>query len=215
MYLLGVFATMSLFTLAPRAAFVGTLPVLDVVQEVGSIGFAVLYMLGVRKIRRERQTRTQHKRLSLLDESSAIESRTWSVSALDHPANVVTQVVLASLVPTAGDVLSFGLGSDSNASQLLVAFPGCLRLLHLLGFVPLFRQLDTNLAVPHYPVFFVKSLTMLFFSVHYAACTFWALARSDEFSDRTWVGAQMPQLSNATVRSENASFARPFYFIPK
>ena len=90
----------------------GGLGALDVVQEVGSIGFAVLYMLGVRKIRRERQTRTQHKRLSLLDESSAIESRTWSVSALDHPANVVTQVVLASLVPTAGDVLSFGLGSD-------------------------------------------------------------------------------------------------------
>lgn len=201
LYTLGVLATISVFTLAPRAAFEDPSVALDAIQECASASFGLIYMMGANHFRRHQELRRQRGigPLESHDHAAAQSPRVWSISALDHPANITMQVILASVVPVACDTLSFILRPDSKLSRMLVICPGSLRLLHLLGFTTLFRALDMNLTVPHYPVFLVKSCITLLFSVHYAACSFWALARSDDFSEHTWVGAQMPELKNTTL----------------
>lgn len=206
----------SLFALAPRLAFSGDprdeplISVLFIIQQVFSVLFAFLYVIGARYLR---QLRYLQKRTNWLfnedfaEDSERSERRRWSILSLDHPVNIVLQVVCASVIPLVVDVTTFAFGT--RHIHHVFKWIGCLRLLHLLCFRSAFTLLATNLSIPHSVTPLLRSILVLCFTTHYFACCYWLLARIKDFSEDTWVGAHRSFLIDA---SANLQYIHSLYF---
>ncbi len=196
-------AAVSLYTLLPRLAFGRS--DLDVLQQLADGGFAVTYLCGVVRLRKAQASRQRAKNLSRLDDVEVMEDLPWSLGVLGHPLNIALHVLLGSAIPICTDAVALLVLNPGYLRDFLILFPGSLRLLRLLGFGAIFGHLDVNLTVPHYPAFLVRNLLTLSFNTHAAACIFWALAYTNDFSEETWVGAQAPHLINATISRQYIS----------
>ena len=200
-------ATVSLFVWMPRATF-GSTAAIDTTQQVADLLFAAIYTGGYAQQRRQEKARAMAKKMSMLDDVVRLTRNRWSAGALGHPANMVLHVGLGAIVPVCGDFVVWLLasphdgGSEAQEIHQLVVVPGCLRLIHALGFGHIFKELDINLAVPHYPVFIIRNLLILCANTHVAACFFWTVAESSDFNEKTWVSSTSPELVNATLSDQ-------------
>ena len=136
LYALTLFATVSVFAWAPRAAFRKAgdkdleFEALDAVQELASLLFAVLYLVGVRRLRVKRREDERQKAKDLLGDRD-LPGQYWSFQAFEHRINIVLLVGLGSGLPIVTDLIAYAIGGG-DVSTALVFFPGGLRLL-LLG----------------------------------------------------------------------------------
>ena len=107
---------------------------------------------------------------------------------LDHPRMVVIHVVIAGFLPM--------------LLEMRWKWSGVLRFFHLVSFQPAFSALDTNLSVPHQVTPLMRTILVMLFTTHSAACLFWYLAKINDFSDGTWVGAQAPWLVESSASTQ-------------
>ncbi|KAJ8613812.1 hypothetical protein CTAYLR_004929 [Chrysophaeum taylorii] len=204
----------SLFALAPRLAFSGSprkeelQRVLFGLQQSSSFSFLVLYVAGARMLRQLRLKKI--RALLLLGQDEKVRklwcssSSSSSRHALDHPLNVATQVVFASVVPTITDFMML-----ASPKRQGLRWVGCFRLLHLFNFRPAFSALDVNLSLPASVTPMLRNILIMCFTTHYAACFYWLLARWKGFTENTWVGAHRPALVDA---SANTQYVHSLYF---
>jgi CRP-like cAMP-binding protein len=199
-------ATVSVFVWMFRAAF-GSRSALDRMQFVADVLFAAIYTFGYVQKQRQAKARAMAKKMSMLDDVVHLAKNRYSPGALGHPTNMVLHVCFGAILPVIGDFIVWALFVSPHENGLLerqdihqmVVLPGCFRLFHLLGFGSIFKELDINLAVPHYPVFIVRNLLILCANTHAAACFFWVMAESSDFNEKTWVSSTSPGLVNATM----------------
>lgn len=199
-------AALSVYALAPRLTFdcdEASCVTLDLLQIAASCAFAVLYGLGARRLAHTAWLREEYQRKTSEDYSAITESRLrrmwrepWRLEHLQHPINVLLQLVLAALVPSVCDLLAM-----AGPSLHPLRFVGLLRLLHLVPMRTAFQVLGRNFLVPYFGCFLLRSALTLTCTTHYVACLFWLLARLDDFSEDTWVG-RMPWLSEASVAKQ-------------
>lgn len=206
------FAAVELFATIPRIAFSDGLSWLMAVQLAGTILYSLIYGLGAFTVWRQRM-RSQRQ---LLQESYEDAERlsigawfdvrkTWAVPfQLDHPLNLLVHLGLATTLPTICEVAKAATSPEGGEGRFEpIEAVSLLRLLILLAFNPAIANLSRNLVVPHLVPFVISKLSVLLFTTHVAACIFWAIARANDFNpDTTWVGAQMPDLEQASKATQ-------------
>ena len=161
LYVLGLLALVALVLMPVRIAFSpgahdsNEIRPIDGIAWAADAGFVALYSFGVSTVRKGKKRR--QRALELVLGESQVEKTSWQ--DISHPFQIMTQVVLGSLVPLVCDIvgeLIVVTGSGSGGSQYADEFPrlhpllwvGVLRLLHILQKAQLFEGLYRNLVLP-------------------------------------------------------------------